>query len=144
MVRASQICYGHKNDLSIEVVGSKGSLYWKQEQSEKVTIMLPGQPDRVYWRGDVQPNDGFLGDVPEALLKEPRIPSGHCEGFHDAYARLHREFEKDIRAWKEGKKFSYEHDRYATVLDGRMGLAFIDAALKSNAKQGAWEDVKLS
>lgn len=143
MVRASQIAIGHKNDLSIEVNGTKGTLVWRQEEPEKVTIMLAGQPDRVYWRGDVQPNDGFLGDVPECLLKEPRIPSGHGEAFHDAYARLHREFEKDIRAWKEGKSFSYEHTRYATVLDGRMGLAFIDAALKSNANQGAWEDVKL-
>ena len=44
----------------------------------------------------------------------------------------------------EGEKFSYDHTRYATVLDGRMGLAFIDAALKSNAKDGAWEQVKLS
>ena len=92
----------------------------------------------------MQPNDGFLGDVPEWLLKEPRIPSGHGEAFHDAYARLHREFEKDIRAWENGEKFSYEHTRYATVLDGRMGLAFIDAALKSNANGGAWENVKLS
>ena len=144
MVRASQVCIGHKNDLSLEVVGTKGTLVWRQEEPEKVTIMLPGQPDRVYWRGDVQANDGFLGDVPEELLKEPKIPSGHPEGFHDAYARLHREFEKDIRAWKEGKAFSYEHTRYATVLDGRMGLAFIDAALKSNANNAAWEDVKLS
>ena len=46
--------------------------------------------------------------------------------------------------WKEGKPFSYEHTRYATVLDGRMGLAFVDASIKSNAKEGAWEPVKLS
>ena len=144
MVRASQICIGHKNDMAIEVAGTKGTLMWRQEEPEKVTIMLPGQPDRVYWRGGVEANDGFLGDVPEYILKEPRIPSGHPEGFHDAYARLHREFEKDVRAWQKGEKFSYEHTRYATVLDGRMGLAFVDASLKSNAKEGAWEDVKLS
>ncbi len=143
MVRASQICIGHKNDLSIEVAGTKGTLVWRQEEPEKVTVMMAGQPDRVYWRGAVEANDGFLKDVPEFLLKEPRIPSGHPEGFHDAYARLHREFEKDIRAWKAGKPYSYEHDRYATVLDGRMGLAFIDAALKSNANGGAWEPVVL-
>ncbi len=143
MVRASQICIGHKNDLAIEVAGTKGTLVWRQEEPEKVAIMLPGQPDRIYWRGEIQANDGFLGDVPEYILTAPRIPSGHPEGFHDAYARLHREFEKDIRAWKEGKKFSYEHDRYATVLDGRMGLAFIDASIKSSKAGGAWEPVKL-
>lgn len=69
MVRASQVCIGHKNDMAIEVAGTKGTLVWRQEEPEKVVIMLAGQPDRVYWRGDVQPNDGFLGDVPEWLLK---------------------------------------------------------------------------
>ena len=51
LVRASQICIGHKNDLGIVVAGSKGTLHWKQEDPECVTILLPGQPDRVYWRG---------------------------------------------------------------------------------------------
>lgn len=142
MVRASQISIGHKNDLALEVVGSEGTLVWRQEESEKVKIMLPGQPDRIYWRGNVMPNDGFFKDIPEALLKEPKIPAGHCEGFHDAYARLHREFEKDIRAWKEGKPFSYDHTRYATVLDGRMGLVFIDACLESNKNSAAWVEIK--
>ena len=143
MVRASQVSIGHKNDLALEVVGSEGTLIWRQEESEKVTICLPGQPDRVYWRGNLVANDGFFKEIPEWLLTEHKIPGGHAEGFHDAYARLHREFEKDIRAWKNGEKFDYAHTRYATVLDGRMGLAFIDAALKSNEKQAAWEPVVL-
>lgn len=75
MVRASQISIGHKNDLALEVVGSEGTLVWRQEESEKVKIMLPGQPDRIYWRGNVMPNDGFFKDIPEALLKEPKIPA---------------------------------------------------------------------
>lgn len=141
LVRASQICIGHKNDLAIEVAGTKGTLVWRQEESEKVTIMLPGQPDRVYWRGDVQPNDGFFGEIPEWLLKEPKIPSGHFEGFHDAYARIHRNFEQDVRAWKAGKKFSYDHERYATVIDGLVGLQFVDAAVESSQKDGAWVDM---
>ena len=43
--------------------------------------MLPGQPDRIYWRGEVQGNDGFLGDLPEDLLAQSTLPSGHGEGF---------------------------------------------------------------
>ena len=71
LVRASQIAIGHKNDLGIEVNGSKGTLIWRQEEPEKVVILLPNQPDRVYWRAAVSANDGFLGDVPEWLLSEP-------------------------------------------------------------------------
>ncbi len=142
MVRASQICIGHKNDLGIEVAGTKGTLVWKQEEPEKVVVMLANQPDRVYWRGAVCANDGFLGDVPEWLLKEPTIPAGHPEGFHDAYARLHREFEKDVRAYWAGRPFSCDGSKYANIYDGRMGLSFIASCIKSNQEGGAWEPVK--
>ncbi len=104
LVRASQIAIGHKNDLGIEVCGTKGTLRWRQEDPESITIHLPNQPDRVYWRGAVSPGDGFLpNDVPADLMAEPTIPSGHPEAFHDAYARLHRCFEVDVRKWKAGR-----------------------------------------
>lgn len=138
LVRASQICHGHQNDLGIEVAGTKALLKWVQEDSEKVTICLPGQPDRVYVRGAVAANDGFLTDVPEWLLNEPTIPPGHCEGFHDAFARLHREFEKDVRTFKAGEAWNCDGSKYANVQDGRMGIAFIDACVSSSDKEGAW------
>ena len=139
LVRASQVCHGHKNDLGIEVVGTKGSLVWRQEDPECLTILLPGKPDLVYWRGSVAPGDGFLPKkMPADLMGEPTIPSGHGEAFHDAFARLHRCFESDVRAWKAGKKFSSDGSKYANVIDGWMGIAFIDACLKSSAKKGAW------
>lgn len=138
MVRATQIAIGHKNDLRIEVNGSKGTLLWAQEDPEAVRIFLPGQPERVYWRGEVSANDGFLGDLPEELMAQPTLPSGHGEGFHDALARLHRDFEADVRAYKCGETFSCDGSRYANVEDGRMGLAFIEAAVASSAADGAW------
>ena len=138
LVRASQIAIGHKNDLSIEVNGSKGSLVWRQEEPEAVKIMLPGQPDRIYWRGEVAANDGFLGDLPEDLMSEPTLPSGHGEAFHDALGRLHRRFESDVRAYKAGAAFDCDGSKYANVADGRIGLAFIEAAVASSANDGAW------
>jgi predicted dehydrogenase len=141
LIRASQICIGQKNDLGIVVAGTKGLLKWSQEEPEKVTIFQPGQPDRVYWRGAVSANDGFLGDLPDWLTQAPTIPSGHGEAFHDAFARLHREFEKDVRAYREGQPWAYDGRRYANINDGRLGMAFIDACLKSSRADGAWTDV---
>jgi predicted dehydrogenase len=139
LVRASQICIGHKNDLGIEVAGTKGTLVWRQEEPESITIMLPGQPDRVYWRGAVAPGDGFLPkDVPADLMAEPTIPAGHPEAFHDAFARLHRCFEADVRKWKAGKAFKCDGAKYANVEDGWTGIAFIETCLKSSKKKGAW------
>jgi predicted dehydrogenase len=140
LVRASQICIGHKNDLGIEISGTKGTVRWSQEDPEKLVVHLANQPDRVYWRGAIQAGDGFLpkDDKLEALLKEPTVPAGHPEAFHDAYARLHRFFEADIRKWKAGKSFACDGSNYANVEDGWTGMAFIAASLKSSAKKGAW------
>lgn len=138
MVRASQIAIGHKNDLSIEVNGSKGSLVWRQEDSETLKVMLPGQPDRIYSRGEVSANDGFLGELPDDLMSQLTLPSGHVEGFHDALGRLHRDFEVVVRAYHSGEAFACDGSRYATVEDGRIGMAFLQAAVASSAKDGAW------
>ena len=107
LVRASQICIGHKNDLGIVIAGTKGTLRWRAGRTgEPHHYALPNQPDRVYWRGAVAPGDGFLPkDMPADLMAEPTIPSGHPEAFHDAFARLHRCFEADVRKWKAGGKF---------------------------------------
>jgi predicted dehydrogenase len=136
LVRASQITIGHKNDLGIEVNGEKGSLVWRQEDAERVTIRLPGEPDRDYWRGEVKGSDSFLGKLPEWVGAEPTIPSGHVEAFHDAYARLHRSFEADVRRYNEGKPFSSDGSKYANVHDGVMHMKFIEAAIRS-AKNGS-------
>ena len=139
LVRASQICIGHKNDLGIEISGTKGTLVWNQEDPECIKIYLANQPDRVYWRGAVTPGDGFLPkDVPADLMAEPTIPAGHPEAFHDAYARLHRCFEADVRKWKAGEKFACDGSKYANVEDGWMGIAFIETCVKSSAKKSAW------
>lgn len=141
LVRASQVTIGHKNDMGIEVVGEKGTLSWRQEDPECLRVHLPGQPDRVYWRGEVKPHDGFLGDVPADLLAEPTIPSGHPEGFHDAFARLHRCFEQDVRAYQKGTFRGADGSKYATVEDGRIGIAFLVAAVESNQNDHRWVEV---
>lgn len=141
LVRASQICHGHKNDLGIVVAGTKGLLKWRQEDAESVTVCMPGQPDRVYWRGAVPAKDECIGEVPQWLLDEPTIPSGHPEAFHDAFARLHREFEKDVRAFKAGEAWNCDGSKYANVKDGRTGLAFIEATVESSKNGGAWTDM---
>ncbi len=138
LIRASQICIGHKNGLGIEVNGTKGTLRWEQEDPEKLVIHLPGKPDLVYWRGCVQANDGFMKDLPKDLMAEPTIPPGHGEAFHDAFARLHRCFEADVRAYLDKKPFSCDGAKYANVDDGVMGIRFISKCVESSSQGGAW------
>ena len=77
-------------------------------------------------------------NTPADLRAEPTAPSGHNEGFHDAFARLHRCFEADVRQWQAGKAVKSDGAHYANIEDGWTGMAFIETAVKSSAKQGAW------
>jgi len=86
----------------------------------------------------VAAHDGFLNDLPADLMAEPTIPAGHAEGFHDAFARLHRCFEADVRAYLAGAPFSDDGSKYANVDDGVMGMRFIARAVESSANGGAW------
>ena len=141
LVRASQISIGHKNDLQIEVVGSKGSLKWMQEESEKLVVSPLGKPVRTYYRDPNLAPDDFLEALPAELLAENTIPWGHSEGFHDAFARLHRSFEADVRAFKEGSYKGTDGSKYATVEDGLAGMKFIEKAVQSNHGGHAWTDL---
>jgi predicted dehydrogenase len=132
LIRATQIAIGHKNDLGIEVNCERGSLVWRQEESEQIIIRLPGEPDRVYWRGELKGKDSFLGDLPDWVGGECTIPSGHNEAFHDAYRRLHKSFEEDVRLYNEGKPFKNDGTKYANVHDGVLHMKFIEAAVKSS------------
>ena len=129
---ASQVMIGHKNGLGLEVTGERGTLVWNQEESEKVIIHLPDQSDLVYWRGAVPSADAFLGRVPQELLDQSTLPAGHPEGLHDAFARLHRDFEFDVRRRQNGELPLYAGDRYASVYDGEMHMGFISAAVESS------------
>ncbi len=131
LVRATQIAIGNLNNLGIEVNCEKGSLLWRQEEAEKIVIRTGSGVERTYWRGAVPAEDEVLGKVPEALLGEPTIPSGHVEAFHDAFARLHREFEKDVRLYNDGKPFQCDGSRYANIHDGVKHMKFIEAAVES-------------
>ncbi len=135
LIRASQIAIGHKNDLGLEVNCEKGSLIWRQEEAEKIVILLPGEPERTYWRGEMGQRDAFLGRLPAWIAAEPTIPSGHVEAFHDAYRRLHNSFEADVRKYNAGRKFACDGSKYANVEDGVAHMKFIEAAVRS-AKSG--------
>ncbi len=127
---ASQIMIGHGNDLGIEVNCEGGTLIWQQENSEEVIIHLPGQPKQTYSRGEVT---RFLNKrVPRWLTDEPTLPSGHNEAFHDAFARLHRGFELDVRRHLNSKPPIYAGKRYPSVNDGLSHMRFVEAAVRSS------------
>ena len=124
----SQIAAGEENNLAIRVYGEKGSLEWHQENPNELITRWLDQPKKIF-----TPNGNGL--YPEAALIS-RIPSGHPEGYLEAFATVYRSFANHLMAILAGE---IPHKPvYPTVYDGLRGLQFISAAVQSDSNNAVW------
>ena len=132
MLWSSQVSPGNENGLRLRVYGSRGGLEWCQEEPNRLLHSPLGEPPRILTR-----NGPGLG---AAALGAARIPSGHPEGYLEAFAQLYSDFAEQIRARQDDR----EPEALATgtpgIADGVEGLVFITRALASSAAGGAWVD----
>jgi predicted dehydrogenase len=135
-VTASQISHGRENDLFIEIDGTKGSLQWRQEEPNKMTVRRNGQPHAIYTR---DPNAPFMNDAGKAAC---RLPSGHPEAFFEAFANVYRSAYDAMVARAEGKKADNVNTVYPNVNDGVEGMYFIQQSVASSRENGAWLPLK--
>jgi predicted dehydrogenase len=126
---ASQVAVGNENALQLRVYGTKGGLTWRQENPNELFFSPFGKPTQIITRGGA-------GAGPEAA-RMTRVPPGHPEGYLEGFANIYSEVAAAIRAARGGKAASREVT-FPTVADGVKGLAFIETAVKSSGKSGAW------
>jgi predicted dehydrogenase len=127
---ATQAAPGHRNGLKIKVVGSTGSIEWRQEAPETLFIGELGQPDRILHRG--QRTMTSTGST------QTTLPAGNPEGYHEALAILYCDFADAIDAPAITPPFPYPG-----LEEGVRGIALCDASLRSHANQGSWERLGL-
>lgn len=130
-VTASQISHGRENDIYIEIDGTKASLEWHQEEPNKMFVRVNGQPQKVYTRA----GGPYLGPAAAAAT---RIPSGHPEGYLEAFANIYRDAYDAMILRAEGKPFEKVHTIYPNVYDGVEGMYFIQQCVASSRANGAW------
>lgn len=127
---SSQIAIGEENNLNIRIYGETGALAWSQENPNYVRQSKLNEPDRTLTRGG--PGNGTTS------ARSTRLPTGHPEGYFEAFAQLYKDFAELVAARAEGR----DPDPLATLLpncaDGLSGVRFIDAVLRSSAKASAW------
>jgi predicted dehydrogenase len=126
-----QVCAGHKNDLVLEVCGSKMSLRWKQEQQNDL------------WFGHRDRANELLQKDPTLLDAEVRgyahLPGGHQESWADAFCNLMRDIYGFIAA---GRKPEDPHPpAFATFEDGYRANCVVEAILESAAGGSRWVEV---
>jgi predicted dehydrogenase len=130
-VTASQITHGRENDMFIEIDGTKGSLVWRQEEPNAMVVRQNGQPHKIYTRA----GGPYLG---EAAAAAARIPSGHPEGFFEAFANVYRAAYDAMVERAAGKKFERVNTVYPNVNDGVEGMYFIQQCVASSKENGQW------
>ncbi|ABC92397.1 probable oxidoreductase protein [Rhizobium etli CFN 42] len=129
MLWCSQVAPGHENGLMVRVYGSKGGLEWTQKDPNYLWYTPFGEPKRLITRGGASAG--------AAAGRVTRVPSGHPEGYLEAFATIYTEAAHAINARKKGKAVD-KAVVYPTVDDGVKGVAFVEACVASSKKNGAW------
>lgn len=127
VIRASQVCGGEENGLTLAIYGSKASLKWGQENPNYLYMLSDSEPTRIY-----KPAHGYN----EKLAEESHtMPSGHPEGIYEALANIYKGTAKSIR----GEKFN--PGEFPTVHDGVRGMKFIHSVVESDSKGNIWVSI---
>lgn len=129
MLWCSQVAPGNENGLHLRVYGSKGGLEWFQEEPNTLWHSPFGQPPCKLTRGNA--------GVGDAANRISRIPPGHPEGYLEGFANIYSEAAIAIRAHQAGQAIPDEV-MFPTVQDGLAGLTFVDACVRSSARNAAW------
>jgi predicted dehydrogenase len=127
------VALGNENGLSFRVFGSKGSLAWSQEQPNHMIFARLGEQPRTLTRG------GYDGTP--AALAATRLPSGHPEGYLEAFANLYSEIADAIAA---GQAAPAREWLFPTVADGARGVRLMFAALRSAQSDSRFVSTELA
>jgi predicted dehydrogenase len=125
---AGQVCAGHKNDLVLEVCGSRASIGWRQEQQNELWI---GRRDKA---NEVLQKDPSLID-PE-VRGYAHLPGGHQEAWADAFCNLMRDIYGFIA---EGRRPEPGQAQvFASFDEAARVNRIVEAVLESAKKGGVW------
>ena len=127
---ASQVAPGNENNLRLRVYGSKGGLEWKQEHPNQLRWSPFGQATQVISRG--------TGAAGSDAARVTRIPSGHPEGYLEAFGTLYSEIGHAIRSRRSKGATLDTAVQFPTVVDGVKGVAFVEAVVASSNEGGRW------
>ncbi len=132
MIWASQVAPGHENGLKIRVYGTKGGIEWVQADPNYLWYTPYGEPKRLITRGGAGSN--------AAAGRVTRVPPGHPEGYLEGFANIYTEVARAIKAKRDRKKPDKDIT-FPGIADGVAGMAFIEACVKSSAKNARWMKV---
>lgn len=127
---ATQVATGEENNLKIRIYGEKGGLEWRQEEPNSLLVRSLTEPKQIYRTG--------MDYISAVAKKNTRVPSGHPEGYLEAFANIYLAFAQAVRDYKPGKKINSSKYDFPDVNEGVRGMAFIEGVVKSSKSKQKW------
>ncbi|CAF1316913.1 unnamed protein product, partial [Didymodactylos carnosus] len=121
---ASQICAGEENNVKIRVYGELGGIEWQQQDANSLMVKWLNKPTEIYRTGG-----GYLSTY---ATHNTRIPSGHPEGYLEAFANHYRNFALTVKAKHRGENATEEWLDFPGIEDGIRGMLFIEKCVENS------------
>lgn len=121
---ASQISAGARNGLTIKVYGEKGGLTWSHERHTELIVDWLDGPTQI-----LHAASGYLSG---GALASSRIPTGHPEGFIEAFANIYRDFAGAVSAGAP------DAGLVPDIAEGVRSMAFVERAVSASAAGQGW------
>lgn len=129
VLKASQVAAGEENGLRLRVYGEKGGLEWSQMEPNTLTLRWLDRPTEI-----VRAGGPGLDALTTAQL---RTPSGHPEGYIEAFANLYRSFRRAVRAGAAPPPPGAA-DWFPGITDGLRTMAFVETMIENSAGAAKW------
>jgi len=126
----SQIAIGHDNGFRVRIYGTRGAVEWYQEDPNHAKISYLDRPVAYLSRG----RDPMC---PRAQALS-RIPSGHNEGYFEAFANIYSTFLTTLDKKLHGQELTADDLDFPQVEEGVRGVKFIEKCVESSEKGAAW------
>jgi predicted dehydrogenase len=125
VLKVTQVAAGEENGLRLRIHGTLGGMEWSQMEPNTLTLRWLDRPAEQLRAGGPS--------LDPRVTAQFRTPSGHPEGYIEAFANLYRGFAAAIRG--------EEHPRYPGVGDGLRTMRFIETAVANAASDSKWSRI---
>lgn len=130
-LRATQVAAGEENGLRLRIHGEKGGLEWSQMEPNTLTLRWLDRPAEIVRAGGP--------GLSPTTLPRLRTPSGHPEGYIEAFGNLYRAVAGNLRNdGPAGGGGLGEATWFPGLEPGLRTMAFVEAVLESARSQDKW------
>src|SRR4029079_13952560 len=132
-VWATMAATGHEHGLRIRVFGDDASLEWRHEDPQHLTIRDNDGGSTI-----LHPDGGStilaqgMGTMSDDAARITRVGLAHPEGFLEAFANFYLDLAEMLRGQ------TARGPPLPTVVDGLIGVRFVEATVASQVNDAAW------